>query len=164
MVSSRQDPTLIMSLYANLKLEHQLCFALYAATNAITRTYRGKLTQVGLTYPQYLVMMVLWAQDGISVKEIAQRLQLDSATITPLLKRLESIGYVQRNRSSDDERVVNVRLTEDGHAIQERVAKLQSEVECQTRLDQAEFFALRAQLHRLAETLNQPTAEDQQVA
>lgn len=154
-----------MTRHDNLRLEHQLCFALYAATNAITRTYRGKLSRVGLTYPQYLVMMVLWDQDAISVKEIAQRLQLDSATITPLLKRLESMGYVRRTRSSDDERVVLVTLTRDGDEIQAQVAKLQSEVECQTRLDQAEFFALRAQLHRLAETLNQsPSAETQQAA
>lgn len=154
-----------MTRHDNLRLEHQLCFALYAATNAITRTYRGKLNRVGLTYPQYLVMMVLWDQDAISVKEIAQRLQLDSATITPLLKRLESIGYVQRTRSSDDERVVLVTLTQDGDEIQAQVAKLQSEVECQTRLEEAEFFALRAQLHRLAETLNQsPPAEAQQAA
>ena len=154
-----------MTRHDNLRLEHQLCFALYAATNAITRTYRGKLSRVGLTYPQYLVMMVLWGQDAISVKEIAQRLQLDSATITPLLKRLESMGYVRRSRSSDDERVVLVTLTQDGDEIQAQVAKLQSEVECQTRLDQAEFFALRARLHRLAETLNQsPSAETQQAA
>ncbi|HWU83316.1 MAG TPA: MarR family transcriptional regulator [Methylophilaceae bacterium] len=153
-----------MSLYANLRLEHQLCFALYAATNAITRTYRGKLSRIGLTYPQYLVMMVLWEQDALSVKDVARRLQLDSATITPLLKRLESSGFIKRTRSESDERVVQVTLTEDGREIQAQVAKMQSEVECQTQLEYAEFVELRSQLHRLADTLLRSQPEDAQSA
>jgi len=101
-----------MSKFENLQLKNQLCFALYAATNAITRSYRNRLNHLGLTYPQYLVMMVLWETDGLTVKNLAERLHLDSATITPLLKRLEAMGFVHRRRNTSDERVVNIFLSE----------------------------------------------------
>lgn len=154
-----------MSQYDNLKLESQLCFALYAATNAITRSYRSRLSHVGLTYSQYLVMMVLWQEDGITVKDIAQTLQLDSATITPLLKRLETAGFVARTRSLHDERVVNVSLTDKGRNIQAQVAEMQKGVACQTQLGDAEFNALKATLHQLANTLNaQGSLTDQDAA
>lgn len=154
-----------MSQYDNLKLENQLCFALYAATNAITRSYRSRLSHVGLTYSQYLVMMVLWQEDGITVKDIARTLQLDSATITPLLKRLESAGFITRARSQDDERVVNVALTDKGRNIQAQVAEMQKGVACQTQLADAEFNALKATLHALANTLNaQDPLADQDAA
>lgn len=154
-----------MSQYDNLKLENQLCFALYAATNAITRSYRSRLSHVGLTYSQYLVMMVLWQEDGITVKDIARTLQLDSATITPLLKRLESAGFITRARSQDDERVVNVALTDKGRNIQAQVAEMQKGVACQTQLGDTEFSALKATLHALANTLNaQDPLADQDVA
>lgn len=154
-----------MSQYDNLKLENQLCFALYAATNAITRSYRSRLSHVGLTYSQYLVMMVLWQEDGITVKDIARTLQLDSATITPLLKRLESAGFITRARSQDDERVVNVALTDKGRNIQAQVAEMQKGVACQTQLGDTEFNALKATLHALANTLNaQDPLADQDAA
>ncbi|NIP30398.1 MAG: MarR family transcriptional regulator, partial [Candidatus Dadabacteria bacterium] len=91
-----------MSNYENLLLNNQLCFALYAATNAIIRVYRPKLGSVGLTYPQYLVLLVLWESDGMTVKSLAQWLKLDSATITPLLKRLEKVGLLTRKRNAED--------------------------------------------------------------
>lgn len=154
-----------MSQYDNLKLENQLCFALYAATNAITRSYRSRLSHVGLTYSQYLVMMVLWQEDGITVKDIARTLQLDSATITPLLKRLESAGFIARSRSLDDERVVNVSLTDKGRNIQAQVAEMQKGVACQTQLGDSEFNSLKATLHQLANTLNaQEPVADQDAA
>ena len=151
-----------MSQFENLKLKNQLCFALYAATNAITRAYRSRLSHIGLTYSQYLVMMVLWEADGITVKNIAQQLHLDSPTITPLLKRLESAGFVSRQRSVSDERVVNVFLTDAGHIIQTRVADMQKDVACQTGMAETQFIELRSTLHELVDSINsnQPDMQD----
>ncbi len=151
-----------MSQFENLRLKNQLCFALYAATNAITRAYRSRLSHIGLTYWQYLVMMVLWEADGITVKNIAQQLHLDSPTITPLLKRLESAGFVSRQRSASDERVVNVFLTDAGHSIQARVADMQKDVACQTGMAEKQFIELRSTLHELVDSINsnQPDMQD----
>lgn len=143
-----------MSNFENLKLKNQLCFALYAATNAITRTYRNRLSHIGLTYPQYLVMMVLWEADGLTVKNLAEQLHLDSATITPLLKRLEVMGFVHRRRNTADERVVNIFLSEKGREIEAAVAAVQNIVACQTGLPDDEFVELRGTLHQLVETIN----------
>jgi DNA-binding MarR family transcriptional regulator len=143
-----------MSNFENLKLKNQLCFALYAATNAITRTYRNRLNHIGLTYPQYLVMMVLWEADGLTVKNLAEQLHLDSATITPLLKRLEVMGFVHRRRNTKDERVVNIFLSEKGREIEAAVAAVQTVVACQTGLPEDEFVELRSTLHQLVETIN----------
>ncbi len=143
-----------MTHYENLLLSNQLCFALYAATNAITRAYRPALGEVGLTYPQYLVMIVLWENDGLSVKEIASRLHLDSATITPLLKRLEQAKFIKRKRSKQDERIVNIFLTKRGQNIQPQVAEIQQGIVCQTGLLEVEFIRLKKSLHELVETIN----------
>src|ERR1700754_1768640 len=97
-----------------LLLGNQLCFAVYSTAHAFHRFYKPLLDRLGLTYPQYLVMLVLWEQDGISVKEIGERLFLDSGTLTPLLKRLEAAGFVKRSRSSEDERQVLIALTAQG--------------------------------------------------
>ena len=142
-----------MSKYKNLLLNNQLCFALYAATNTITRSYRSKLSQVDLTYPQYLVMLVLWESDGLSVKGLAQKLKLDSPTVTPLIKRLEKAGFLTRQRSEVDERVVNVFLTEQGNNLEHEVAKLQEKVACETELAEEEFIELRDTLHQLVDTM-----------
>ena len=153
-----------MSQFENLKLKNQLCFALYAATNAITRAYRSRLSHIGLTYPQYLVMMVLWETDGITVKTIAERLHLDSPTITPLLKRLESCGFVSRQRNAKDERVVNVFLTDAGRGIQARVADMQKGVACQTGMQEKQFIELRSTLHELVDSINQNQPDIQDAA
>ncbi|HEY8118062.1 MAG TPA: MarR family transcriptional regulator [Methylophilaceae bacterium] len=142
-----------MTKYDNLKLDHQLCFALYAATHALTRAYRGALERAGLTYTQYLVMLVLWEGDGVSVGNIAQRLDLDSATLTPMLKRLETAGLVSRTRNLNDERVVEIRLTEAGNQLQDEIARVQNNVACQTGLGPQEFNQLKDTLHRLVETM-----------
>lgn len=107
-----------------LQLDNQLCFALYSASNAIVRAYRPLLAQLELTYPQYLVMLVLWDQDGCSVKALGEKLYLDSGTLTPLLKRLEGKGLVIRARSDADERVRVLRLTEKGHALKQQAADI----------------------------------------
>ena len=153
-----------MSQFENLKLKNQLCFALYAATNAITRAYRSRLSHIGLTYSQYLVMMVLWEADGITVKSIAQQLHLDSPTITPLLKRLESAGFVNRQRNVSDERVVNIFLTDAGRIIQARVAEMQKSVACQTGMQETQFIELRSTLHELIDTINQNQPDMQDAA
>ena len=100
-----------------LALDAQLCFALYSASLAMTKLYKPLLDRLGLTYPQYLVMLVLWEEDAMSVKEIGERLFLDSGTLTPLLKRLEAAGLVKRTRSTEDERQVIVALTPQGEGL-----------------------------------------------
>jgi len=106
--------------YDALKLENQLCFPLYAASKEVVKRYRPYLEPLGLTYTQYLVMMVLWEQRQLNVKELGEKLYLDSGTLTPVLKNLESKGYLTRCRSEKDERVLLVGVTEDGMALRER--------------------------------------------
>lgn len=142
-----------MTQYKNLKLDQQLCFALYAATHAITRVYRNALEQYGLTYPQYLVMLVLWESDGISVSTIANKLELDSGTLTPMLKKLEVAGLVSRTRNKQDERIVIVMLTDKGNKLQHEIASIQKGVACQTGLSDDNFVILKDSLHQLVQTL-----------
>src|ERR1700683_4536569 len=103
-----------------LRLDNQICFAIYSAAHAFNRVYKPLLDRLGLTYQQYLVMLVLWAREGVSVKEIGQRLFLDSGTLTPLLKRLEQAGLIKRTRSTEDERQVLVSLTSHGQALKDK--------------------------------------------
>lgn len=107
-----------------LALDRQLCFALYAASHAMTRAYQPLLAPLGLTYPQYLVMLLLWAQDGCTVSQAGERLGLDSGTLTPLFKRLEAAGLVQRLRDLHDERRVRLWLTPAGRALRERAVDI----------------------------------------
>ncbi|MFI6435449.1 MarR family winged helix-turn-helix transcriptional regulator [Streptomyces sp. NPDC050759] len=121
-----------MSTSADRQVEHsqllddQVCFALYAASRAVTARYRPLLDELGLTYPQYLVMLVLWEQDSISVRDLGTALQLESSTLSPLLKRLEAAGLLRRERRPDDERSVAIRLTEEGAALRERARAVPS--------------------------------------
>lgn len=110
--------------FEQLKLSNQLCFPMYAASRLITREYQPHLDKLGITYPQYLVMMVLWETDNISVNEITQKLILNTNTVTPLLKRMESMGFIKRRRSDDDERKVIVSLTNKGMRLQSEAAKI----------------------------------------
>ena len=107
-----------------LQLDNQLCFALYSASLAMTKLYKPLLSDLGLTYPQYLVMLVLWERDALMVSELGERLFLDSGTLTPLLKRLEAAGLVARIRALDDERRVHVTLTTAGRKLKARAAKV----------------------------------------
>ena len=141
--------------HENLQLDRQLCFALYSATHAMTRSYKRALAAVGLTYPQYLVMLVLWEQDGITISEVAKALDLDPATITPLVKRLEAAGWVTRTRVAGDDRVVSVKLRNRGWAIQQQVAEIQKAVACSTGLRDAEFDQLKRSLLELAARMHQ---------
>ncbi len=103
-----------------LKLSQQLCFALYSTSHSFTRAYKPLLEPLGLTYPQYLVMLVLWEEDGVTVKEIGAKLQLDSGTLTPLLKRLDAASLITRSRDAGDERQVRISLTDSGRALREK--------------------------------------------
>ncbi len=137
-----------------LKLDLQVCFALYSTNLAMTKVYRRLLRELGLTYPQYLVMMVLWEEDGQTVSEIGERLFLDSATLTPLLKRLEGMGLLSRRRAADDERRVKVRLTEQGRELRIRAEAIPEAVACASQCQPEELMALKDQLHALRRKLN----------
>lgn len=141
--------------YPNLELNHQLCFALYAATNAVTRAYREGLEKAGLTYTQYLVMLALWEENNLNVGTIAKRLHLDPPTLTPLLKRIEIAGFIKRKRNMLDERIVEVELTEKGREIQQKIANVQHSVECKTGLCQEDFIKLKDSLHLLINTMHE---------
>ncbi len=143
---------------ASLRLDDQLCFALYAATNVITRAYRGPLARLNLTYPQYLAMLVLWEYGQQTVKSLAERLDLDSSTITPLVKRLAQAGLVDRERDPANQRNLRIQVTTAGRALRVKAAQIQDGVACQTHLRPDEFVALRAQLHRLAAEMHQGPA------
>lgn len=115
---------------SSLRLDNQLCFAVYAAGHAFSAAYKSVLKPLGLTYPQYLVLLVLWEREGLSVKEIGSRLHLDSGTLTPLLKRMEKAGLVRRTRDASDERLLRVELTENGRRIQARVQQARESIVC----------------------------------
>jgi DNA-binding MarR family transcriptional regulator len=132
-----------------MKLDHQLCFALYSASLAMTKLYKPLLEPLGLTYPQYLVMLVLWEGDGITVSQIGERLALDSGTLTPLLKRLEAAGFVQRLRDSADERRVLLKLSAAGRTLKSRALKLPETVACATGCELDELASLTARLKAL---------------
>ncbi|MEX1199866.1 MAG: MarR family transcriptional regulator [Methylophaga sp.] len=147
-----------MSNHDNLLLDNQLCFALYSATNAITRVYRQLLDEHDLTYPQYLVLLVLWEKDGIAVRDLMRRLKLDSGTLSPILKRLERAGMVDKQRNDIDERIVRISLTDKSRQLKPVIAEVQKQVACQTGLENKEFFALLQQLNQLADALSKREA------
>lgn len=142
-----------------LHLDRQLCFAVYAAGHAFTAAYKPFLDALGLSYPQYLVMLVLWERDGLPVKEIAARLQLDSATLTPLLKRLEAAGYVRRRRDPADERQLRVELTEEGRGLRERAGAGRERIVCALGGSEQPIQALKQKLEELVPVLRALSAE-----
>ncbi|MCB8821518.1 MarR family winged helix-turn-helix transcriptional regulator [Microvirga rosea] len=129
-----------------LALDNQLCFALYSASHAFGRAYRQFLDPLGLTYPQYVVLLVLWEKDDITVKDIGEKLFLDSGTLTPLLKRLEAGGLIRRIRDREDERQVRIRLTDSGRALKEKAQDIPKTIGCILDLPSDEVSALRRQL------------------
>lgn len=136
-----------------LALDDQLCFALYRAQRALTRAYGTILEPLGLTYPQYLVLLALWEEDDASVKDLGERLALDSGTLTPLLKRLEEQGVVERRRSEEDERVVRVLLTRRGRALEAKARAVPLAIACRAGFE-LEDPAELARLRRLRDELN----------
>ncbi len=136
-----------------LRLDVQLCFALYSASRALIRAYGPLLEPLGLTYPQYLVLLALWQEDGLSVKSLGERLGLDSATLTPLLKRLEHQGVVERRRDEHDQRVVRIHLTDAGRALRAKARRVPTALACRAGFDPADDRAF-ARLVRLRDELN----------
>lgn len=137
----------------SLKLDDQVCFSLYSAARAMNKAYRRLLDPLGLTYPQYLVMMVLWQADGVTVTDIGARLMLDSATLTPLLKRLESSGLVTRTRATRDERQVLIALTRAGRALEKKARAIPPELFCATECSATELLAMKKKLDSLRDSL-----------
>lgn len=141
-----------MAVRDPLQLDDQLCFALYSASRAMTRAYAPLLEPLGLTYPQYLVLLVLWERDGVPIKQLGERLALDSGTLTPLLKRLAAQDLVERRRGEDDERVVRIHLTAAGRALRSKARKVPMELACRAGYDLASERAMR-ELVRLRDEL-----------
>ncbi|MBJ7311140.1 MarR family winged helix-turn-helix transcriptional regulator [Rugamonas sp. CCM 8940] len=137
------------------QLDGQLCFALYSTSLAMSKLYRKLLRQLGLTYSQYLVMMVLWERDGLTVSEVGERLFLDSATLTPLLKRMELAELITRTRAASDERQVIISLTAQGGAMRAEAAKLPEAIIGATKCSLPQVVALREELNALRSSLSQ---------
>src|SRR6202166_1849678 len=137
-----------------LLLGNQLCFAIYSTAHAFNRVYRPLLDQLGLTYPQYLVMLVLWERDGVPVKDISERLFLDSGTLTPLLKRLETAQLIKRTRSTADERQVLIALTSQGQALREKATTVPQSILAASACSIAELSAMKNDLIALRDRLN----------
>ncbi|MEV4868120.1 MarR family winged helix-turn-helix transcriptional regulator [Streptomyces syringium] len=137
-----------------LRLDHQICFSLHAASRAFGGVYRSALKDLALTYPQYLAMMVLWEHGPQPVKAIGERLRLDFGTLSPLLKRLESAGLLRRERSVEDERSVTVRLTEEGEALRERALSVPRRIAEAAGMPLDDIITLRGLLERLTDNLD----------
>jgi len=136
-----------------MHLDQQMCFALYSANLALHKVYRTLLAQLGLTYPQYLVMLVLWERDGVTVSEIGERLFLDSATLTPLLKRLESAGLLSRRRAAADERQVVITLTDAGRDLRAQAQSVPEAVACAAACSTEQLTGIKQQLELLRSNL-----------
>ena len=146
-------PNKITSADAMLQLDNQLCFALYSTSLAMTKLYKPLLDELGLTYPQYLTMLVLWEQDGLMVSELGERLYLDSGTLTPLLKRLETSGFISRIRAVEDERRVHITLTAAGRKLKAGAAKIPGCILSASQCSIPELVALTHQMRALRQRL-----------
>jgi DNA-binding MarR family transcriptional regulator len=147
------------SAEALLMLSNQLCFAVYSTAHAFNRVYKPLLDRLGLTYPQYLVMLALWERDGVPVKDIGERLFLDSGTLTPLLKRLEAAHLIKRTRSREDERQVLVALTSQGQALKEQAKSVPRAILAASGCSLGELAALKRNLVALRDQLNAAVGE-----
>ena len=146
-------PTKHITADQALLLDNQLCFALYSASLAMTKLYKPLLEEMGLTYPQYLAMLVLWERDGLMVSELGERLSLDSGTLTPLLKRMETAGWISRMRDVADERRVHIQLTAAGRKLKARAQKIPACVLSATQCSIPELISLTQQVQQLRERL-----------
>ena len=144
----------------SVALDDQLCFALYAASRAMTARYRPMLDALGLTYPQYLVMMLLWEQDNQTVGQLGARLALDSGTLSPLLKRLTAAGLVTRHRRVEDERSVAIALTDEGRALRDRAFAISQDMICALQLGVEDFADLKQTLHVLTQRVTEAPRHD----
>jgi DNA-binding MarR family transcriptional regulator len=150
-----------MDIDQMLKLDNQFCFALYSASLAMTKTYKPLLENLGLTYPQYLVMLILWEHDDVLVKDIGEKLFLDSGTLTPLLKRMESAELLERKRDPVDERQVRITLTKSGHALKRKAQEIPEQVLCASGQTLQSFIELRGALNEIRNNLISCTSGEQ---
>lgn len=141
-----------------LQIDKFFCFQLYAASRALTGLYRPLLEPLGLTYPQYLVMVVLWEGEALNVKQVGEKLFLDSGTLTPLLKKLESQGLVVRRRATADERQVLIELTSEGRALRQKAEAVPVSLLCQLQMNEQEAGQLHQTIHKFLTGLNGGTA------
>jgi DNA-binding MarR family transcriptional regulator len=148
-----------MAADAPLRLDSQICFAIYSTAHTFNRVYKPLLDRLGLTYPQYLVMLVLWEKDGVPVKDIGERLLLDSGTLTPLLKRLEAAQLIKRTRSTQDERQVLIALTLQGHALREKARAVPPSILAASACSIAELSAMKSEIIALRDRLNEAVGE-----
>jgi DNA-binding MarR family transcriptional regulator len=132
-----------------LRIDNQLCFPLYALSRQITNIYRPFLDKLGVTYPQYLVMMVLWEDEKVSVKHLGELLWLDSGTLTPLLKRMQANGLISRQRDPEDERCVNISITEKGKLLEAEAEEIPSMIKCKIKMEDSEIVSLRNYLKKI---------------
>ncbi|WP_454190564.1 MarR family winged helix-turn-helix transcriptional regulator [Paenibacillus sp. Marseille-Q7038] len=151
-----------MKIHEELKLENQLCFAIYACSREITKLYQPHLDKIGVTYSQYLVLMVLWEREECTVKEIGEALYLDSGTLTPSLKRMQTAGLINRERSVHDERKVLVSLTEKGKMLQDEAVHIPNAMRNQACLDDQQFTSLLNQFTGLLTQVHENNVEDKQ--
>lgn len=142
-----------------LQVDKQPCFSIYRLSNALIRSYRPLLNTLDLTYLQYIVMMVLWEHQQVTVKEIGEKLSLDSGTLTPLLKRLDTKGLISRNRCTNDERVRNISLTEQGLKLRDLAGDIPEKMQCQTGMDYIQLAAIKQSCDQLLDSLNQYHAD-----
>ncbi|MEU6892538.1 MarR family transcriptional regulator [Streptomyces sp. NPDC046557] len=156
-----QQPTPDLRDQDFLRLDGQICFALNAASRAFGGLYRVVLKDLGLTYPQYLVMLVLWEHGATPVKQLGQHLRLDSGTLSPLLKRLEGAGLVRRERSTEDERSVHAVLTEEGAALRARAVEVPRRIAVATGFELEEIRDLQARLSRLTAALDAAALDEE---
>ena len=140
--------------YAPLRLEHQLCFPLYAASKEIVRRYKPLLDPFDLTYTQYITMMAMWEHSEMNVKELGKCLFLDSGTLTPVLKKLEAKGYIHRGRSRTDERNLSVTITEEGMKLRDRALAVPTQMACCVDLSPEEGMMMHSLLHKILNNLN----------
>jgi DNA-binding MarR family transcriptional regulator len=148
---------------ATMSLDQHLCFALYSASRAMTAAYRPVLTAMNLTYPQYLVLLALWESERMTVGQLGERLQLDSGTLSPLLKRLEANGFVRRERSRDDERLVDITLTDAGRNLERRAQCIPEQLFSSTGMTERDAADLRDAVRKLTDALN-ASSENPRVA
>ncbi|MBR0692397.1 MarR family winged helix-turn-helix transcriptional regulator [Bradyrhizobium lablabi] len=137
-----------------LRLDNQICFAVYSATHAFNRVYKPLLDRLGLTYPQYLVMLTLWERDGVPVKDIGERLFLDSGTLTPLLKRLEAAQLIKRARGTEDERQTLIALTPQGQALREKARAVPQSIVAASACSVGELMTMKNEIVALRDRLN----------
>src|SRR4051794_23668132 len=163
MATPQIEPEVVMAkkpaAYLPLMLDSQLCFAVYSTAHAFNRVYKPLLDRLGLTYPQYLVMLVLWEHDDVPVKDIGGRLFLDSGTLTPLLKRLEAAHLIKRTRSADDERQVLVALTPQGQALKEKARSVPQSILAASDCSVSELVTMKDEIVALRDRLNMVVGE-----